>query len=67
MAKNEKLAKEVTIRQIRSGAGRTAKLKRSLKALGMGRIGNKRSFKNPNAALMAQIRHVEYLLEVKSS
>ncbi|MCO6431806.1 MAG: 50S ribosomal protein L30 [Deltaproteobacteria bacterium] len=58
------LPAEVTVRQTRSSAGRTDRVKDTLSALGLGRIGKQRSFKNPNQALMGLIRKVDYLLEV---
>lgn len=55
--------KKIVVKQIRSGAGRTKRVKATLEALGLGRIG-KESVKTVNPAVKGMIRKVRYLLSV---
>ena len=67
MSDSQKLPSQITVRQVRSSAGRDFMVKRQLAALGMGRIGTERTFKSPNAALMGQIKKLRYLFDIKQS
>jgi large subunit ribosomal protein L30 len=62
MAKNTS-DKTVTIEQYRSGAGRTKEVKTTLTALGLGRIGKKKTLPH-NAAVEGMIKRVAHLVRV---
>ena len=54
---------KVIIKQVRSDIGRAPEVRRTIKALGLGRINKQREVPL-NAATQGMIKKVEYLLEV---
>lgn len=55
--------KKVQVRQVRSAAGRDMRVKNTLQALGLGRIG-KSQVLPLNASVEGMIRRVQHVLEV---
>ena len=58
--------KKITVTQIRSEIGREPKTRKTLRALGLGRIGKTREYVS-NPALLGLIKRVEHLLEVSEA
>jgi ribosomal protein L30 len=56
-------SEEINVVQIRSAAGRDKKFKATLSALGLGKIGDKRSYK-VNPGLCGMLRKVSHIVEV---
>lgn len=61
-----KVGDKITVRQIRSGAGRVDSVKDTLKALGLGRIGKER-IHTVNEPLFGMLKKVEHLISVKDA
>lgn len=60
---DKKTGNTITIKQVRSEAGRTVGVKDTLKALGLGRIGREKTIPD-NVAVRGMIRKVEHLVQV---
>jgi large subunit ribosomal protein L30 len=56
----------ITVKQIRSGAGRDKGTKATLGSLGLGRIGQVSTLAS-NPAVLGMIRRVEHLVEIQNS
>jgi large subunit ribosomal protein L30 len=61
--KTEKNTGTVTVEQYRSDAGRTKEVKATLAALGLGRIGKKKTLTS-NPAVEGMIKRVSHLVRV---
>jgi len=59
------MEKRITIKQVRSEIGRTAEVRRALRALGLGRIGKQRSI-NASPEVMSSLKRLNYLVEIVS-
>lgn len=55
--------KKINVRQTRSGSGFTKRVKETLCALGLGRIGKEKTH-NASPALLGMIRRVEHLVSI---
>lgn len=62
----EKTPERILVKQVRGDSGRVKEVKRTLSALGLGRIGKERAH-NVNAALVGMLRKVEHLIEIKAA
>jgi len=58
--------KKIRVRQVRSAAARTGKLKATLSALGLGKIGKSREVV-ATPAIVGMIRTVAHLVEVEAA
>jgi large subunit ribosomal protein L30 len=59
-----KQEKKIRVKQTRSLAGRNDRVRDTLKALGLGRIGKEREF-SVNPALVGMLEKVEHLVSVE--
>lgn len=58
--------KKIVVKQVRSQNGRCPVTRRTLKALGLGKIGTEREYVSNNA-LAGMLRRVEHLLDVREA
>ena len=67
MAKeNEVNVERITVKQIRGVRGRTQRVRRTLEALGLGRIGKSKELP-ANPAVCGMVRKVRHLVEVREA
>ena len=59
----KKTAALLTVRQVRSGIGRTQRQRKTLRALGLGRIGHQRQLPD-NREVRGMLSKVSHLVEV---
>ncbi|MCB0351967.1 MAG: 50S ribosomal protein L30 [Bdellovibrionales bacterium] len=64
MESDQQLPEKIEVRQIRGTVCRTQKVRRTLAALGLGRIGKSKVLP-ANPAVVGMIRSVRHLVEVK--
>ncbi len=57
------MSKKVVIKQVRSDAGCVPTVRRTIKAVGLGRIGKSREIVS-NEAVMGMLRRVSHLIEI---
>ena len=61
-----KVEKQILVTQVRSGAGRCYRVRRTLSALGLKRIGSKKTLPL-NACVLGMIKQVESVVVVKGN
>jgi large subunit ribosomal protein L30 len=57
------MSKKIVIKQVRSDAGCVPTVRRTIKAVGLGRIGKSREIVS-NEAVMGMLRRVSHLIEI---